>query len=52
MDTKTEPRSIVSVQLPQQTKAALERRAVLSYRSVSAEIRLAIARHLHEQKEQ
>jgi TraY domain len=41
-----ERRSIVSAQIPEATRAELERRAHASYRSLSSEIRLALDEHL------
>jgi len=44
--------TIVSAQVPNATRAELERRAEAGYRSISAEIRIAIDEHLRKQKEQ
>jgi hypothetical protein len=38
--------TIVSAQVPAQTRTDLERRAEANYRSLSAEIRLAVDAHL------
>jgi hypothetical protein len=43
--------TIVSAQVPTQTRVELERRAEAGYRSISAEIRIALDKYLHEQKE-
>jgi TraY domain-containing protein len=50
-DPQPQPNTILSVQLPLKTKAELERAAAAGYRSVSAEVRLALDAHL-KQKEQ
>jgi TraY domain len=42
----------VSAQVPNATRAELERRAEAGYRSLSAEIRLALDAHLRKWKEQ
>jgi hypothetical protein len=42
--------TIVSAQVPNATRAELERRAQEGYRSLSMEIRIAIDKHIHEQK--
>jgi len=44
--------TIVSAQLPTSVRAELERRAQDGYRSLSAEIRIAVDKHLRERKEQ
>jgi hypothetical protein len=43
--------TIVSAQVPTRTRAELERRAETGYRSISAEIRIALDKYLREQKE-
>ena len=42
--------TIVSAQIPKATRVALERRAQDAYRSVSAEIRLALDEHLRNER--
>jgi len=42
--------AIISAQVPKETRVELERRAQDGYRSISAEIRLALDEHLRQER--
>jgi hypothetical protein len=43
--------TIISAQVPKETRVELERRAQDGYRSISAEIRLALDEHLRHERQ-
>jgi hypothetical protein len=48
--TEASTNTILSAQIPLKTKAELERAAAAGYRSVSAEVRLALDEHLRREQ--